>query len=158
MAASDKARAAALIAAALAAPAEGLRQWAYKDPVGILTVCYGTTGKDVVQGKQYTIGECKALLARDMLDAVEKVESCAPGAPEPVLVAFGDAAYNIGPKVACDTQHSTAARKLAAKDWKGACQELPKWNRATKAGVSVELPGLTKRRAMEADYCLKGLS
>ncbi len=31
------------IAAALAAPMEGLRQYAYYDPPGILTVCYGST-------------------------------------------------------------------------------------------------------------------
>jgi GH24 family phage-related lysozyme (muramidase) len=41
----DKTRrrsAAAALAVAIAIPAEGLRQWAYYDPPGILTVCYGS--------------------------------------------------------------------------------------------------------------------
>jgi GH24 family phage-related lysozyme (muramidase) len=38
------------VAMALAIPAEGLRQYAYNDPVGILTVCYGHTGDDIKKG------------------------------------------------------------------------------------------------------------
>ena len=33
-------------ATAIAIPAEGLRQYAYRDPVGILTTCYGSTMDD----------------------------------------------------------------------------------------------------------------
>jgi len=156
--ATSKTKAAALIATALAMPAEGLRQVAYKDPVGIPTVCFGTTGKDVVTGKVYTVEECKALLTRDMTKAIEEVNACVPNAPLHVLAAFGDAAYNIGSKVACDTKHSTAARYLRAGEWIKACQELPRWNRATKMGVSIELPGLTKRRAIEMQQCMSGFT
>lgn len=144
------------IAAALALPAEGLRQWAYKCPAGILTVCYGHTGS-VTRGKKYTIDECKALLDKDMLKAVEEVEQCQPGLPVEVLAAFADAAFNIGSKVACDPSKSTAARKLKAGDYRGACEELPKWNKARVAGVLVPLPGLTKRRAIEREICLRGV-
>lgn len=147
----------AVLASAIAIPAEGFRQWAYRDPVGILTVCYGTTGPDVKQGKQYSLPECQALLTRDMIKAVEYVDDCAPGAPEPVLAAFADAVYNIGPKIACDTKNSTAARKLRAKDWEGACQELTKWDKARVAGVLITLPGLTKRRAKEQALCLSAV-
>ena len=145
---------AAAIATAVAIPAEGLRQFAYYDPPGILTVCYGST-TDVQRGRQYTLDECKARLDADMLGAISAVDACVPGLPVNVLAAFGDAAYNIGPKVACDTKHSTAARLLKAGDIAGACQQLPRWNRATVAGVSVELPGLTKRRAAEMALCLQ---
>lgn len=148
---------AATLAALIAIPSEGLRQVAYYDPPGILTVCYGTTGPDVVRGKIYSVDECKGLLTRDMLEAVSQVDRCVPNAPESVLVAFGDAAYNLGPKIACDPARSTAARKLQAEDWAGACRELPKWDKARVAGVLVALPGLTKRRALEADYCMKDL-
>lgn len=149
---------AAALATALAIPAEGLRQVAYRDPPGILTVCYGTTGKDVVPGKVYTLQECKAFLDRDMLKAVDTVDACVPDAPQYVLAAFADAAYNLGPKIACDTKASTAARLLQAKDWVGACQQLPRWDKASIAGVMVALPGLTKRRAAEVQLCMKGFT
>lgn len=147
---------AATIAALLAAPAEGLRQYAYYDPVGILTVCYGDTS-NVEKGKKYSIEECKARLETDMLDSIKAVEQCVPNLPEGVLAAFGDAVYNIGPTVACDRSKSTAARLLIARDYEGACNQLPKWNKATLAGVKITLPGLTKRRNAERDLCLSSL-
>ena len=151
--ANKKVGLAVAIAAAIAIPAEGLRQYAYYDPPGILTVCYGSTS-GVIAGKRYTMDECKARLDRDMLHAVEQVDRCAPNAPVNVLAAFGDAVYNIGPRIACDTTASTAARKLQGQDWAGACRELPKWDKARIGGVLVPLPGLTKRRAKEMALCL----
>ena len=142
--------AAAAIATAIAIPAEGLRQYAYFDPPGILTVCYGTT-TNVIKGKRYSLDECKALLNRDMTTAVEQVERCHPGLPVNVLAAFGDAVYNIGPTVACN---STASRMLSAGDIKGACEQLPRWNKSRVMRVMVALPDLTKRRAAERLLCL----
>jgi lysozyme len=147
-------RAIALAAAtALAVPAEGLRQFAYYDPPGVLTVCYGHTGTDVKRDRRYSLEECKAMLTKDMLAAVDAVERCRPGLPERVLAAFSDAAYNLGPGVACDAQKSTAARLLAAGDIPGACAQLSRWNKARVGGELVELPGLTKRRAAERALC-----
>ena len=143
------------IATALAIPMEGLRQFAYYDPPGVLTVCYGHTGNDFKKGVKYDMAQCKQWLDDDMLDAVLTVERCVPGLPDNVLAAFGDAVYNLGPKVACDKQRSTAARKLAAGDIAGACNELPKWNKAKVAGVFIPLPGLTKRRDLEKTICLE---
>lgn len=140
----------AVAAAAIAAPAEGLRQYAYYDPPGVLTVCYGST-TDVVKGRKYSIEECKARLESDMLKAVQAVERCHPGLPDKVLIAFSDAVYNIGPTVACN---STASRYLAAGNYTAACNELPKWDKARVAGQLVALPGLTKRRAKERAVCL----
>lgn len=160
-AAALKRKAGALaLAVAVAAPAEGLRQWAYRDPVGILTVCYGTTGAAVQQGKQYSLAECKALLTADMLKAVNQVERCATGLPEHQLAAWADAVYNLGPKIVCDTRPapngSTAARLLAAGQRDEACRQLPRWDKATLAGQTITLPGLTKRRAVEMQLCLTG--
>jgi len=152
----NKAAIALAIATALAVPAEGLRQWAYKCPAGVVTVCYGHTGS-VIRGKKYTLDECKALLDADMLKAVQEVEQCQPGLPPEVLAAFADATFNIGSRVACDTRQSTAARKLKAGDYRGACEELPKWNKARVGGALVALPGLTKRRAREREICLQGV-
>ena len=150
-----KVAAASALACVIAIPAEGFRQWAYSDPVGILTVCYGST-TNVQKGVKYSLDECKARLDDDMRAAIAQVDACAPGLPVPVLAAFGDAVYNIGPRIACDTQRSTAARLLKAGDLAGACQQLPRWNKATVAGRSVELPGLTKRRAKEMALCMEG--
>lgn len=144
-----------VLAVGVAMPAEGLRRVAYYDPPGILTVCYGST-TDVQKGKVYNDQECRARLDADMGAALAMVERCAPGLPPHVLAAFGDAVYNLGPRIACDTQASTAARKLRAGDVVGACNELPKWDKARVAGAMVALPGLTKRRSAERELCLHG--
>lgn len=148
--------AAAAIATALAIPAEGLRQAAYHDPGGVLTVCYGATGAGVEAGRRYSLDECRARLDADMAAAIAAVERCRPGLPAPVLAAFGDAAYNLGPAIACDGARSTAARLLESGDLAGACRQLPRWDKARVAGVMVALPGLSKRRALEMAVCLEG--
>jgi len=143
------------LATLLAIPAEGLRQYAYNDPAGILTVCYGHTGR--VEHREYTLDECKALLNGDMRQAVTIVEDCWPRRlPVKMLAALGDAVYNLGPHIVCDTDNSTLARKIRDWDFHGACRELPKWNKARIAGVLTPLPGLTKRREKEMELCLEG--
>lgn len=139
--------------ASIAAGAEGVRKVAYYDPPGILTVCYGST-TNVQAGKVYSMDECRQRLDADAMKAVDAVERCVPGLPDNVLIAFGDAVFNLGPKIACDKQNSTAARMLAAGDLTGACNQLPRWNKARIAGVMIPLPGLTKRRALERGICL----
>jgi len=137
-------------AAALAAGFEGLRQYAYYDPRpgdAILTVCYGST-TNVQSGKKYTVEECKQRLADDMLDAVRTVERCHPNLPDNVLIAFSDAVYNIGPKVACN---STASKYLSQGDYDAACKQLPRWNKSN----GIVLPGLTRRRNAEMELCLQ---
>ena len=136
-------------AAALAAGFEGLRQYAYYDPRpgdSILTVCYGSTTQ-VQKGKKYSLEECKQRLESDMAEAVRIVERCHPDLPDNVLIAFADAVYNIGPKVACN---STASKYLSQGRYYAACNELPKWNKSN----GVVLPGLTKRREAERQICL----
>jgi lysozyme len=155
----DKRKAALATAAAvaIAIPAEGLRQRAYLDPPGILTVCYGST-HDVRRDKTYSLEECKARLDKDMSNALAAVDRCAPGAPWQVLASFADAVYNIGPTVACDTSKSTAARMLAAGRYEEACRQLPRWDKAKVVGQMVSLPGLTKRRNAEMKLCLSAFS
>ena len=149
----DKAKRYAMVAAAaasLAAGFEGLRQYAYYDPRpgdAILTVCYGSTTQ-VEKGKKYSLEECKQRLETDMAEALATVERCHPGLPDNVLIAFSDAVYNIGPKVACN---STASKYLAQGNYEAACKELPKWNKSN----GVVLPGLTRRRNAEMAICLE---
>ena len=141
------------IAVGLAIPAEGIRQVAYRDPGGLLTVCMGST-TDIDPRRVYSLEECRDRLDRDMLAAVEAVERCAPGLPPNVLAALADAVYNLGPRIVCDRETSTLARHLAAGRIEDACRELPRWSKARIAGVLVELPGLVKRREAEMRLCL----
>lgn len=136
-------------------PAEGIRQKAYYDPPGILTVCYGST-TNVQKGKVYSLAECRERLDADMQAAISAVESCAPGLPVEVAAAFSDAVYNLGPTIACNQQKSSAARLLRARALPQACGQLLRWDKARVAGIMVALPGLTKRRRAEYDLCMKG--
>ena len=139
-----------LAAGALIARWEGVRYEPYRDAVGVLTVCYGHTGPDIVPGKQYTIDECRALLDADMRVANAEVRRCLP---MPMLrqieVALTSATFNLGPRVVCG---STLQRKALANDWPGACSELDRWN---QAGGRV-MRGLTLRRGNERQVCEGG--
>ena len=144
------------LAVAIAAPAEGLRRMAYNDPVGIATICYGST-EGVQPGQQASLRDCHARLSVDMLQAIEQVEACVPGLPEHMLAAWADAVFNIGPRIVCDTSTSRAARLLKDGLLIEACEELPRWNKARVAGALVPLPGLTARRERERTLCLSGV-
>lgn len=153
-----KVAAAAVAATLIAAPAEGLRQLAYYDPPGILTACRGHTGPDVQKNVVYSLAQCDQWMTADMTKAVTAVDKCAPDAPEGVLIAFGDAVFNLGPTIACDPKNSTAARLLSQKRYLEACGQLLRWDKAKVAGVMVSLPGLTKRRNEEYRVCVRGLA
>ena len=62
-------------------------------------------------------------------------------------VAYVDAAYNIGEYAFC---HSSMQRATNAGHAAAGCDALLMWDKA--AGRA--LPGLTKRRAIEREYCL----
>lgn len=140
------------LAAAIVRPWEGYEPTPYRDIVGVLTVCYGHTGSDVVAGKRYTRAECDALLRRDLAEANSLVRRCITRPmPESVEAALTSAAYNVGPRVVCG---STLQRKAQAGDWAGACAELDKWVYA--GGRKVR--GLVDRRAAERRVCEGGLT
>ena len=54
------------IAAVMVKPLEGVEYDPYRDVIGVWTVCYGHTGKDIMLGKTYTHSECDALLNKDL--------------------------------------------------------------------------------------------
>jgi lysozyme len=129
---------------------EGLRQVAYSDPVGIPTICFGET-KGVRLGDRATMDECKGMLSDSLEIANRGVDSCVRTyLPDTRRAAFVSMTYNIGVGNFCS---STLVRKLNSGDVVGACNEMPRWNRAK----GIVLPGLTKRRASEREMCLKGL-
>lgn len=142
--------AAALVA--LVAGFEGLRTYAYRDPVGIPTICFGET-RGVQMGDRATVEECKGMLKDRLLEFESGMRFClrSPDTiPDGAYIATLSFTYNVGVMAFCN---STLRRKLDAGDIRGACDELPKWVMAR----GIKLPGLVKRRALERDVCLKGL-
>lgn len=131
---------------------EGVRYVAYRDPIGIPTICAGVT-KGVRLGMKKTPAECDMLLMEELLVHEAGMLRCMPNAdsyPEGAYTAFLDLTYNIGTGALCK---STLARKANAGDLTGACNELTKWDKANGR----RLPGLTRRRKTERDLCLKDI-
>lgn len=125
---------------------EGLRLKAYRDPVGIWTIGYGTT-KGVVEGMEITEETAELLLLKDLL-AREDAVNLMITAPltqyqfDP-LVSF---CYNLGIGA---LRISTLRRKLNLEDYAGAAAEFLRWNKGRVNGRLTVLPGLTARREDE---------
>jgi lysozyme len=131
---------------------EGLRLKAYRDPVNIPTIGYGTIrypdGQKVALGDTISEAEAEAFLKFECDELADGLSSATRGIPLnqnhfDALVSF---CYNLGLGAFLG---STLLAKLKASDFAGAAAEFPRWNKATLDGVKVELPGLTKRRAKE---------
>ncbi|MBO1564165.1 glycoside hydrolase family protein, partial [Yersinia pseudotuberculosis] len=45
---------------------EGREYIPYRDVAGVMTICDGHTGKDIIPGKKYSDAECDALLQKDL--------------------------------------------------------------------------------------------
>lgn len=145
-----KGAAAAALAVGLVGGFEGLRLNAYKDVVGVPTVCYGET-RGVKMGDKHTKAECDDMLLKGLAEFEAGVLKCARvEMPDKRLVAHVSLAYNIGVGAYCK---STVVRKLNAGDTRGSCEAFMMWN---KAG-GVAWPGLTRRRDVERKLCLEGL-
>lgn len=131
---------------------EGMRTHAYRDVVGVPTVCFGET-RGVKMGDTYTVEECKAMLGDALADFETNMRKCLvnPDAiPDKPYVAFLSLSYNIGVGAFC---HSTLVKKANAGDIRGACNEFPKWNKAGGRAIK----GLTVRRTEERQLCLSGI-
>ena len=136
--------AAALVSIALN---EGYRGEAYQDAVGVPTVGYGET-KGVTMKSRTTPDRALVQLLSSTEKHADDIRQCIK-VPlyQHEFDAYVSLAYNIGSKNFC---HSTLAGKLNTRDYKGACSEIRRWN---KAGGKV-LPGLTKRREKEYRMCM----
>lgn len=140
------------IAAVLIPSLEGVEYKPYRDVVGVLTVCYGHTGSDIIPDKMYTEAECKAMLDKDLQPFARSVErSVKVPASEYQKAALISFSYNVGVKA---FESSTLLKKLNAGDSRGACDEMRRWN---KAGGKV-WKGLINRREVEREICNWGQS
>ena len=127
---------------------EGREYTPYRDVVGVLTVCDGHTGKDIIPSKRYSDAECDALLHQDLTPVFAAIDRIV-NVPmsdfrKAALASFG---YNVG--ITAMT-NSTMVKKLNRGDTSGACDELRRW---IKAGGKV-WKGLVNRREVERELCL----
>lgn len=77
-------------------PWEGQRTTAYKDIVGVWTVCYGET-RGVKQTDKYTDAECRDMLSFALGEFYSKVEPClADRVTQNQRIAVTSLAYNVG--------------------------------------------------------------
>ena len=127
---------------------EGMKPDPYYDVVGVLTVCFGHTGADIIPWKHYSDAECKSLLESDLQKVARQIDPYItkqiPVATRGALYSF---AYNVGAR---SFQTSTLLRKINAGDTKGACDALRNW---TYAGGK-KWQGLINRREIEREVCL----
>lgn len=141
------------LAMGLVAGWEGLYTHAYKDPVGIVTVCYGITNSDrkVRMGDRYSKEECHQMLAEALPKYNKDVKRCIPAIdtfPPHRHAAIVSFTYNVGGGALCK---SSVARYLNQGRVKQGCDALLLYN---KAGGRV-LKGLVNRRAQEHEWCLR---
>lgn len=131
---------------------EGLETTAYRDIVGVPTVCYGET-RGVKMGDTYTKAECMEMLKVAVGEYYSKIEPCMTNKDIPVGVQASllELAYNVGTGATCK---STMMKLANQGKYKEACRELDKWVKA--GGQTVR--GLQNRRAdSKINLCLKGL-
>lgn len=139
------------IAADLCKVFEGFRAKPYLCPAGVPTIGYGSTyyqnGNKVElshppmskeQAEQLLLFELNHTYLPGVLRQCPNLLYEKPGR----LAAIVDFAYNLG---VGRLQTSTLKRKIIAKDWEAAKEQLMLW---TRGGGKV-LPGLVKRRSAE---------
>lgn len=126
---------------------EGREYVPYRDVVGVLTVCDGHTGSDIVPGHRYRDAECDALTRADLQRIARQVDPhIKVPTTETQRAAIYSWAYNVGASAAIN---STLLKKLNAKDYAGACSELKRW---VYAGGQ-KWKGLVNRRDVEYEVC-----
>lgn len=135
---------------AVVGSAEGFRQNAYRDSIGVPTICYGET-KGVHMGDHMTKAECDAKFVERLDVFANAVEQCVKRPmSDKTEVAFVSLAYNIGEAGFCK---SSVVRLYNEGNQIAACDHMLAFNRAG----GVVFPGLTKRRERERKLCLEGL-
>jgi GH24 family phage-related lysozyme (muramidase) len=126
---------------------EGLRTEAYRDIIGVLTVCYGET-KGVKQGDKYTPEQCKTKLAKEVVEYDARLQKCMTRQlSNGERIALVSLSYNAGTSAVCK---STALKLMNQGKRKEGCDALLKWSYA--GGQFVQ--GLRNRREAERKICL----
>ncbi|MGL4486152.1 MAG: lysozyme [Yersinia sp. (in: enterobacteria)] len=127
---------------------EGREYTAYRDVAGVITVCDGHTGRDIIAHKTYTDVECDELLQQDLKPVFAAIErSISVPMSDHRKAALASFGYNVG--ISALTR-SALVKKLNKGDTTEACDELRRW---VHAGGKV-WRGLVHRREVERELCL----
>lgn len=128
---------------------EGTKFNPYIDPVGIKTVCTGSITN--VEDRTYTPDECSERLDGELASHADGAMNCLTKPTTPgQRVAYVSLTFNIGVTAFC---RSTLVRMHNQGAGVAACAELTKWDKGMVGGKLIPLPGLTRRRAEEREYC-----
>lgn len=133
---------------------EGYSGKAYRDAVGVETICYGQTAADGADfSKVYTKDQCLKMLTVDLPKYDAPLQKCIKpevynALPQSRHIALISLAYNIGSQSVCK---SSVVRFLNAGEVQDACDAFLLYDHA---GGKV-LVGLTRRREAERQLCLK---
>ncbi|QXC49521.1 lysozyme [Agrobacterium salinitolerans] len=148
-------------------PWEGIHLTAYRDIVGVPTICWGET-KGVTMGMRKTLAECDAMLRKRVIeDYYLPLVDNGRGflkAPDSVQASMISGAYNFGVGSTNPRRGQLGSTAMFIHIPKGeyrkACEAQTAWN---KAGGRV-VRGLVNRREMgdaqrlgEAELCVSGL-
>lgn len=129
---------------------EGMEYVAYKDVVGVPTICAGTT-TGVKMGDTATPAECYKMTLVDYRrfeDIVLRNITIPLRVNEQVALTYF--CYNVGPACAA----STTFRLFNQGRVIDGCQALAMWNKVTINGRKVVSKGLVNRRAAEIKLCV----
>ena len=138
------------VAVALITGFEGVRTVAYRDSVGVATVCIGET-KNVHMGDHYTKQQCFDMLGARLPDYEQAMDKCLkhPDAlPDASFVALLSFSYNLGTNCAWSVYRDINAGNLSQ-----GCLDMLGFDHA---GGHV-LAGLKTRREKESALCLEGV-
>lgn len=136
--------------------AEGCRREPYKCPADVLTVGIGSTeysGLPIEPKRIYTDLEIAERWKNDIQVAEKCVNQYGNGRnlPQSVFDAVTSITFNVG----CGAMRkSTMFKYLNAGKYEQACNEFPRWTKAS----GKTLPGLVSRREKEKALCLTDLS
>lgn len=161
----------AVSGALLVEPWESTKNHAYKDIVGIPTICAGYT-IGVKMGDYKTDEECAVLLVEELTDFNTKLnKSLKRPLPEHMEVAYTSLIWNIGVGA---WNNSSILKKINNNDLQGACEGLLAWNKVTvkpsqvgkyrergetctlkkNGDYSCTVQGLTNRRLADYKVCV----
>ena len=137
----------------------------YRDVGGVMTVCAGVTGPQVVPGKKYTRAECAGLNGKAIEQHGWEILMCMKGAQwtQARYEAMASLAYNVGSTRVCSSglpKYHALGDLVRSNRWPEACNRILEY---AKVRINGELQscadprwncrGVWLRRQAERDIC-----